>query len=328
MDKKNDLTFSLIICTYERPESLKRLLNSVKEQNLYPNEILIIDGSFTNEIQDMIVEHAFENLNYFMVEEKDRGLTRQRNFGIQKSGKVDIVCFLDDDIILMPDYFENLLSTYLAKPETLAVGGWIADETEWKTAPKNYKPAFDEFLIDGYVRTLGQRNILRKRLGLLSNKPPGFMPDFSHGFSTGFLPPSGKIYEVEYFMGGVSSYRKSLFKMISFSSYFEGYGLYEDMDFCLRAGRIGRLYVNTAARVLHLHEESGRPDHFKYGQMVVRNGKHVWKLKNPKPSMKAFFQWHAITILLAMIRLFNYFRGDPSGLADFKGRLDHIWRIH
>mgnify|MGYP001269438940 CR=1 FL=1 len=43
--------------------------------------------------------------------------------------------------------------------------------------------ALKEFVIDNYVRPLGQRNVLRKSLGLLSDKPPGFMPDFSHGFS-------------------------------------------------------------------------------------------------------------------------------------------------
>jgi hypothetical protein len=40
----------------------------------------------------------------------------------------------------------------------------------------------------------------------------------------GFLPPSGKIYEVELLMGNVSSYRKEVFEKQQFSNYFEGYG--------------------------------------------------------------------------------------------------------
>src|SRR5690606_18527823 len=124
---------------------------------------------------------------------------------------------------------------------------------------------------DGWVRKLGERNNLRKRLGLLSDMPPGYMPESSNGFSIGFLPPSGKVYPVEFFMGGVASYKKSLFKKIKFSAYFEGYGLYEDMDFCLRASQVGQLYVNTAAQLYHYHEEEGRPNKFQYGKMVVRN---------------------------------------------------------
>lgn len=313
--------FNLIVCTYKRPQALKRLLDSVKQQKLYPDEILIIDGSKSEETEKLLEEHRYEKLKYFRVGEADRGLTRQRNYGIAHSGDVDIICFLDDDIVVKPNYFQNLMSTYDEHPEAVAVGGWIEDETVWKHQGSDYKPAFDEFSIDGYVRKLGQRNVLRKRLGLLSDKPPGFMPEFSHGFSTGFLPPSGKIYEVEFFMGGVSSYRKSLFEKVGFSSYFEGYGLYEDMDFCLRASRLGKLYVNTAAQVFHLHEEAGRPDQYKYGVMVVRNGRYVWKEKYPKPVFKARVKWYGISYLLAFIRLFNFMQGDQAALKDFKGRI-------
>mgnify|MGYP000720838582 CR=1 FL=1 len=161
--------------------------------------------------------------------------------------------------------------------------------------------------MNGFKRKLGSRNVLRKKLGLLSDRPPGFMPDFSNGFSTGFLPPSGKIYPVEYFMGGVASYRKKLFEKIRFSPYFEGYGLYEDMDFCLRASKIGQLYVNTAAQLHHLHEEAGRPNKFNYGKMVVRNGWFVWRVKNPNPSLNVKLKWHAITLLLMTIRFTNTF---------------------
>ncbi|AVR47263.1 glycosyl transferase family 2 [Christiangramia fulva] len=321
---KREFTFSLIICTYERPASLKRLLESVEKQSLYPDEILIVDGSGENDTRDLFDAHNYKNLRYIKVEKEDSGLTRQRNYGIGQSGDVDIICFLDDDIVLEREYFAELITTYKKRPEAIAAGGWINDETVWQKVEEDYKPAFDEFKIDGYIRKLGQRNVLRKRLGLLSDKPPGFMPEFSHGFSTGFLPPSGKIYEVEFFMGGVASYRKSLFSEIEFSSYFEGYGLYEDMDFCLRASKLGKLYVNTAARVFHLHEESGRPDHYKYGQMVVKNGKYVWKNKNPKPKLKARVKWYGISYLLAFIRLFNYLEGDKSGFADFKGRISAL----
>ena len=39
------MNFSLIICTYKRPKALLTLLESVKLQSLYPNEIVIVDGS-------------------------------------------------------------------------------------------------------------------------------------------------------------------------------------------------------------------------------------------------------------------------------------------
>ena len=92
------MNFTLIVCTYMRSQSLLKLLKSIAKQTLYPNEILIIDGSTTHETEMILKEHIFENLSYFKVEETDRGLTKQRNYGIKKVSQAsDIVCFLDDD---------------------------------------------------------------------------------------------------------------------------------------------------------------------------------------------------------------------------------------
>ncbi|MCP9198298.1 glycosyltransferase [Gramella sp. GC03-9] len=321
-------TFSLIVCTYERSDSLERLLRSVEQQSLSPNEIIIVDGSNGSDTKEMLENMKFSNLQYFQVEDKDRGLTRQRNFGITKSGNVDIICFLDDDIVLEKDYFRELIKTYTEKPDAIAVGGWIKDETEWKKIGEDYIPKADDFVIDGYTRKLGQRNNLRKRLGLLSNRPPGYMPEFSHGLAISFLPPSGKSYKAEFFMGGVSSYKKELFEKIKFSTYFEGYSLYEDMDFCLRASRIGQLYVNTAAQVQHFHDASGRPDYFKYGRMMIRNGYYVWKVKYPKTGLKAILKWNLINFLLIGIRIKNAILDHESGAwLEVKGRISEYFYL-
>jgi GT2 family glycosyltransferase len=316
VEKNISINFSLIVCTYQRCESLKRLLGSIEKQSLYPYEILIIDGSIDGKTEKFLHKNSYKNLIYHRVNENARGLTRQRNYGISKlSSESEIVCFLDDDITLDRYYFENLINTYTSYPKAIAVGGLIVNETTWRVLKNNSQIKFDEFSKDGFVRNLGLRNLVRKKLNLLSDKPPGFMPDFSHGLSVSFLPPTGKVYPVEFFMGGVSSYRRELFEKIKFSKYFEGYGLYEDMDFCLRASRIGKMYVNTGARVEHLHEESGRPDFYKYGKMVVRNGYYVWKVKNPSPNLKSILKWNAITFLLILIRIGNIYNTNEKNVA-------------
>lgn len=298
------MTFSLIICTYERPGPLSRLLDSVKEQMLYPDEILVVDGSPGNDTENKLKEKNHQNLQYCRVGEKDRGLTRQRNYGISRvSKKSDIICFLDDDTILTSSYFKRLIKTYLKFPDAVGVGGYIENEVTWKISERD--SLSDEFQMDGYIRKLGSRNLLRKKLGLLSKRSPGVMPEFSNGLSISFLPPSNKVYPVEFFMGGVASYRRDLFYKITFSKYFQGYGLYEDMDFCIRASKVGQLYVNTAARLYHYHDEGGRPNYLKYGKMVMRNGWYVWRVKYPRPSFKARFKWHATAFLLTFVRLGN-----------------------
>lgn len=324
------MKFSLIICTYMRPEPLVQLLQSVQEQTVYPNEILIIDGSTNEETEVILKENRFEDLKYFLVPFEQRGLTKQRNYGIARVGEeMEIVCFLDDDTFLENDYFEQLLQTYQIYPEALGAGGYIINESQCEFVGYDYLPKIDEYFFDGWMRKDGSRFVLRKKLGLDSDCPPGFSSLFSHGRSVGFLPPSGKIYEVEMLMGGVSSFRKKVFESIRFSTYFEGYGLYEDADFTLRVAKKGKLYLNTSAQLNHYHDASGRPNAYKYGKMVVRNGWYVWRTKNPKPTLNPKLKWHSITILLTIIRFSNTFTANNKreALSEAFGRTVGWWSL-
>lgn len=315
-------SFSLIICTYQRPQALLKLLNSVKTQEKYPDQVLIIDGSLDDETRNMLSANTFLNLEYYKVDAENRGLTKQRNYGIDRvNAAAEIVCFLDDDIVLTENYFSELLKTYKIFPDAVGVGGYILNESNWKKKTEEVKPG--EFEFDGWGRNLGSRYIIRKKIGLLSADAPGKMPKSSNGLPVAFLPPSGKTYPVDFFMGGVSSFKKSLFQEISFSTYFEGYGLYEDMDFCLRASEIGQLYVNTAAQLYHYHDEGGRPNKYKYGKMVIRNGWYVWRVKYPQPSFSDRLKWNATVLLLTLVRMGNVLttKERKEALTESLGRI-------
>jgi len=87
--------------------------------------------------------------------------------------------------------------------------------------------------------------------------------------------------------------------------------------------KTGKLYVNTNDQLGHFHDDSGRPDKFAYGKMVVRNGWYVWKVKFPKPSLKARIKWNAIVLLLSFVLLKNVFTGPKrrESFEEFLGRL-------
>ena len=300
------------------------------KQSVYPNEIIIIDASTNLETEVAFKENPFRNLRFFKVGDADRGLTKQRNYGIERvSGESDIVFFLDDDIILEPNYFEQILETYKKHPDALGVGGYIINEVKWQELVDNQTANANQFTYDGFVRKDGSRFVLRKKLGLDADRPPAHLPEFSHGRSVSFLPPSGKIYPVEQFMGGVSSFRKKVLEEHKFSEYFEGYGLYEDADFTLRIFQKGMLYVNTAAQVQHFHDSSGRPDMFKYGKMVVRNGWYVWRVRYPEPSAKAKLKWHATSFLLTLVRFSNVLTSNKKAEAfnEASGRTIGWWSL-
>ena len=287
-----------------RPKAIVKLLESVNSQTLYPNEIIIIDGSTDTLTQSVFKTEAFKNLKYYKVDAIDRGLTKQRNIGISKvSANSNIVCFLDDDVILEPSYFEQIINTYSIYPEALAVGGYITNEVDWKLSDNTNSK--NNFYYDGWMRNESSRFKMRAVFGLEPDAKPGYLPTFAHGRSVSFLPPSGKTYKVEQIMGGVASYKTEVFDSLSFSTYFEGYGLYEDADFSIRLAKLGPIYINTRARLAHYHDGSGRPNQYNYGKMVVRNSWYVWRVKYAKPSFKARFKFYATTILLMTIRATN-----------------------
>ncbi len=291
-----------------RPKPLTRLLESVMIQSKVPDEILIIDGSTNDDTGSRFRESGNSIIKYHKVPPEQRGLTKQRNYGIVRVQEdMDIVAFLDDDTILHTNYFENLMDTYTQYPKALGVGGYITNEVSWEPSSQENAADLNHFYYDGYRRKESSRYKLRRKLGLAQETPPAVYPEFGHGRSIGFLPPSGKIYKVDQLMGGVSSFPLSVLKEHRFSEYFEGYGLYEDADFTLRLSRIGDLYVNTMAQLEHHHDASGRPNKYSYGKMVVRNGWYVWRVKHPEPSFKSKLKWYQITILLIAIRILNIF---------------------
>jgi glycosyltransferase involved in cell wall biosynthesis len=324
------MKFSLIICTYMRPQSVLQLLQSVQEQTLYPDEILIIDGSTNQETALILEENQFQHLHYFAVPPEHRGLTKQRNYGIERIGTtMEVVCFLDDDTVLSTHYFEEIIKPFKEHQGVSGVGGVAINENSWTLAEPNKKYDSRRYCQwDGFVYKEGQRNVVRNYLGLQSNLGPGLMPDYSHGKTCGF-PLNGKTYEVDLLIGMSFAFRRKVVDSIRFSPYFEGYGLYEDADFSIRALQFGTNVINTKAQLSHYHHPSGRPNQYRYGKMVVRNGWYVWRVKNPKPSLNAKIKWHSITILLTLIRFTNTFTTNKKkeAFTEALGRTIGWWSL-
>lgn len=293
----------MIVCTYRRPESLLRLLGALRVQTRPPDELLIVDGSPDAETEEAVRSlGAFPGLAYFRVPPEHRGLTRQRNFGIERVQGAAIA-FLDDDTVPAPDYCAEILACFDRHPEASGVGGFATEEVAWTRGEGDGRAPLSTFRYAGWQRREDFRWRLRRMLGLAGSLPPGRIPPFGHGRPVGFVPPDGEDHPVESLLGCAMAWRRRVFESLRFSRYFEGYGLYEDLDFCIRAAALGPIWLCTRARVRHDHAPAGRPAAFRYGVMVVRNGWFVWRRRWPEPGAADRLRWWATTLLLAAARL-------------------------
>ena len=117
---------SIIVCTRNRYDKLKRCLDSISHADLGDSyELIVIDQSDVKSELDNI-----SNLRY--VWRKGKGLAIARNEAI-KMAKGDILCFTDDDCVVTRDWFENIRSTFAIYPLAEGVFGKVL-----AYSPNNY----------------------------------------------------------------------------------------------------------------------------------------------------------------------------------------------
>jgi glycosyltransferase involved in cell wall biosynthesis len=120
---------SVIIPTYNRQIFLGELLLSLARQS-YPAEqfeVIIVDDGSTDGTVEIVKEDFPFSLHYFW--QANQGDAAARNFGAQKS-RGDVLVFLDDDILVEPDYLTYLAKEHQSSSKRIVVGTeylWLED---------------------------------------------------------------------------------------------------------------------------------------------------------------------------------------------------------
>jgi glycosyltransferase involved in cell wall biosynthesis/SAM-dependent methyltransferase len=91
---------SVVVCTRNRPEALKKCLSSIRGLLPQPGEILVVDNDPSSGLTKTVIS-ASPEVRY--VPEPRRGLSAARNAGIRNS-RGAIVAFTDDDVEVHPGW--------------------------------------------------------------------------------------------------------------------------------------------------------------------------------------------------------------------------------
>lgn len=124
---------TLVIPTYNRSASLLRALRSVAAQRLDPALwcCLIIDNNSTDDTAEVVARFAADHptLSIRCVKEERAGVSHARNRALQEA-TTELVCSIDDDERINPDFVEAYLRFFDAHPEAVVAGGRIVAEYE------------------------------------------------------------------------------------------------------------------------------------------------------------------------------------------------------
>ncbi|MCB5714977.1 glycosyltransferase [Lactonifactor longoviformis] len=127
--KKMEERYSVLMSLYkkEKPEYLKIALDSMLNQTIKPNEIVLVeDGELTAELYKVVDE--YRGKLHIVVNEKNMGLGLALNRGL-KACKNELVARMDTDDCSKPDRCEKQLKRFEEKPYLSIVGSHI-DEFE------------------------------------------------------------------------------------------------------------------------------------------------------------------------------------------------------
>lgn len=118
---------SIIIPTHNRPNKLKRLLESIKNQSFKPYEVLVIDDNSSLKEKNKIVCDDYNFVRYFL-NESNKWAPYSRNKWIRES-QYDILCFTDDDDIWNKQKLEKQYSL-IKKSDYWMIYSWAEVKKE------------------------------------------------------------------------------------------------------------------------------------------------------------------------------------------------------
>lgn len=269
---------AVVIATRNRPDDLVTTIETLVSQTVLPAELCIVDSSDSTPTRSVIEElcaKAGIPLDYH--HPAPRGLTVQRNVGVRRTTG-DPIFFLDDDVALAPDCFEQVLAEYDRwGPE---LGGVRATPT---------RPARP---------SLGTR-IYRRLFGI-----GGWWPEASGKVRPGFyaegVSEAAGVRKLEYFNGWFMSYRREVFEHEWFDEALSGYAYKEDIDFSYRVSRRYTLIQTPKARCDHLKSGASRMSSHQLQRMNLANQFYLHRKLMPQDGRHKFALWWALTGLFIL----------------------------
>lgn len=140
-------SIDIIMPTFNRLRETKRTLEHLYKSTLVPFNLIIVDSNSSNDTVAYLKSFEKQKQNVTLVLlEKNEGGAGARIAGL-KYATSGYVAFLDNDILVMPGYFENLISTLEENKDVLAVQSKVVFPNKLIQINRPYIESDDEWIV-------------------------------------------------------------------------------------------------------------------------------------------------------------------------------------
>jgi glycosyltransferase involved in cell wall biosynthesis len=130
-------SISVIVCTFNRCDSLRDTLNSLTAMDVPSTidwDIVVVDNNSKDNTRDCVTQMAQGNSRIQYLFERRPGKSYALNLGIKHSDKT-YIAFTDDDVLVPRDWLTTIVGTFEAN-DVDCVGGkvrplWLAPRPAW-----------------------------------------------------------------------------------------------------------------------------------------------------------------------------------------------------
>lgn len=289
-----------VIPTRNRPNDLVEAVVSIIAQTRLPDELIIVDQSPGDEsrilVEPIMSDCTSINLVYIH-DSRISGLVDAKRVAAGRANG-DIVCFLEDDVILDARYFEEIEKGFIQNIEMMGCSGVITNQPH-------------------------QSSLYRFMHGLffkgIFNDPRVSI------FNIGSNAKNNMIL-CDVLSGGLSAWRREVLSVVQFDVE-NGFFMLEDIEYSTRVvKKIGHhLYINTRACLVHNWSSQNRDPHGQRQRRKLKESILFYKKRKDWPGAKRgiilAMLWWLLEALQQAIKcrssgpIVGYFLGLKDGMA-------------
>lgn len=307
--RQSVVSVSLVVPTRDRPESLRRCLQSLAALDPPALEVIVVDdGALVAE--ELAAFARSLGLEFVYHRKQSPGTSASRNIGARLA-RGDYILFLDDDVLPEPDYLGRVMRTFAQDPDgrLAGVGGSLIEPDAPRGGPVQ--------------RLLG---VLQVVFLIRCLRPGRVLPS---GFRT-HLQQTDTIREVEILSTSNCCYRRDVLERYRFDETLDqagGYAYGEDVDFSYRVSRDWRLLIIPEARAHHFRAPYRYASRRELARMyLIHHRRFLKKSVGLTPLRALAFGWACFGVLVCDVVALAL-RPSREKVGSMAGHLDAIGLI-